>query len=246
MASECRSIAAVAMRLETREQLLEVADQLDGAARLGEGAAMQDWRLKGQWVRNCNCAFGCPCYFNGKPTYGVCRSLAAMHIEEGYFHEVKLDGLNWIVVLDLPGPEHEGNGKFQAIIDERATAEQREALVDILSGRHSEPGTVFNIFSLITTRVLDPVFAPIEFSFDLKEQRARVSARSLLVTNVEPVRNPVTRAERHIQSVIPEPCGVEVAMACIESMGAFKFVVSHGHSSLALVEQTPRRGIELA
>jgi len=23
-----------------------------------------EWRLKGDWIKNCNCAFGCPCDFN--------------------------------------------------------------------------------------------------------------------------------------------------------------------------------------
>jgi hypothetical protein len=27
-----------------------------------------DWRLKGEWIKNCNCAFGCPCDFNARPT----------------------------------------------------------------------------------------------------------------------------------------------------------------------------------
>ena len=147
--------------------------------------AHTDWRLKGQWLKNCNCAFGCPCDFNARPTHEVCHGLVAMHIEQGHFGKVKVDGLNWVVMVDFPGPLHEGNGKIQAIVDERATAEQREALFGIFSGQNSEPGTIFNIFSLIVTKMHDPIFAPIEFSFDLAKRRAHISAKGALVTEVE-------------------------------------------------------------
>jgi Protein of unknown function (DUF1326) len=43
--------------------------------------------------------------------------------------------------VDFPGPLHEGNGKLQPIIDERATPEQRQALFNIMSGKHSAPAT---------------------------------------------------------------------------------------------------------
>jgi hypothetical protein len=205
--------------------------------------AITDWRLKGQWIKNCNCAFGCPCDFNARPTHEVCRGLVAMHIEEGYFGKVKLDGLNFIATVDFPGPLHEGNGKLQAIIDERASGEQREAMLGILSGQNSEPGTLFNIFSLIVTKMYDPIFAPIEFSFDLAKRRARVVAKGALLSEVEPIRNPVSGAEHRIQVVMPEGFehrGAEVAAARIESTGAIKFIVPQGHSSLAKVVHTPK------
>jgi len=205
--------------------------------------AITDWRLKGQWIKNCNCAFGCPCDFNARPTHEVCHGLVAMHIEQGYFGKVKLDGLTFIATVDFPGPLHEGNGKLQAIIDERASAEQREALFGILSGENSEPGTLFNIFSLIVTKMHDPIFAPIEFSFDLAKRRARMAVKGVLVTEVEPIHNPVTGTEHRIQVMMPEGFehrGAEVAAARIESTGAIKFVVSQGHSSLATVEHTPK------
>ncbi|MGI0024025.1 MAG: DUF1326 domain-containing protein, partial [Nitrososphaera sp.] len=30
------------------------------------------WYLKADYVETCNCDFGCPCNFNGFPTYGYC------------------------------------------------------------------------------------------------------------------------------------------------------------------------------
>lgn len=202
-----------------------------------------DWRLKGEWVKNCNCAYGCPCDFNARPTHEACRGLVAMNILEGRFGKVKLDGLKFAVTVDFPGPLHEGHGTLQPMIDARANPQQREALLEILSGKHSEPGTIFNIFSLITEKVLDPIFAPIEFSFDLQKRRSRVDVRGALLTETQPIRNPVTGAEHRIQVMMPEGFehrGAEVAAAHIESTAGIKFNVPSGHGSLALVEQSPQ------
>ena len=201
-----------------------------------------DWRLSGDWIKNCNCAFGCPCDFMAPPTHGNCDAVLGMRIERGHFGSTNLDGLSFFVVASWPGPLHEGNGTVQAIIDERSTAEQRDALFQILSGKHAAEGTLFHIFSLIVAKMLDPIFAPVNVAFDIDRRTARVSIPGVLETETKPIRNPVTGAEHRIQIVVPEGFEhhrAEIASARIESTGGLKFSVSEGHSSLAKVEQTP-------
>jgi hypothetical protein len=31
------------------------------------------WRISGDAVGSCNCAWGCPCQFNAEPTHGRCE-----------------------------------------------------------------------------------------------------------------------------------------------------------------------------
>jgi len=50
----------------------------------------------------------------------------AGHIEEGYFNDTSVDGLNYAALMYWPGEVHEGNGTQQVIIDERADPTQRE------------------------------------------------------------------------------------------------------------------------
>jgi hypothetical protein len=100
--------------------------------------ATSDWRLEGEWIKNCNCAFGCPCDFNALPTEGYCKGMVGMRITKGHFEKTKLDGLVFAATVDFPGALHEGNGQLQPIIDERATPEQREALFNIMSGKNSD------------------------------------------------------------------------------------------------------------
>lgn len=202
-----------------------------------------DWRLEGEWLKNCTCAYGCPCDFNARPTLGYCKGFVAMRITKGHFGTTRLDGLTFAVTVDFPGALHEGNGKAQPIIDERATPEQREALFNILSGKHSAEGTLFNIFSLIVTTLHEPIFAPVDFRFDKDGRTARLSLADTLESEVEPIRNPVTGQPHRIRVVMPEGfehIEGEIASADIRSRGAIKFDTKGTHSTLAYVVQTPQ------
>ena len=205
--------------------------------------AAANWRLEGEWIKNCNCAFGCPCDFNARPTHGECQGLVGMHITKGHFNDVQLDGLTFAVTVSFPGALHEGNGQMQPIIDERASPAQREALFEIMSGKNSAEGTLFHIFSLIVTKMHDPIFAPVTFAFDKDARTARLSIPGVLETDVEPIKNPVTGAPHRIKVVMPEGfehIEGEVAAANINSTGAIKFATKGTHSTLAHVVQTPQ------
>jgi len=205
--------------------------------------AQADWRLEGEWIKNCSCAYGCPCDFNAPPTQGKCEGLLGMRISKGHFEQTRLDGLSFFVVVHFPAALHLGNGQAQPIIDERATPEQREALFKIMSGQHSAEGTLFHIFSLIVTKMHEPVFAPVSFDFDPPARTARLRIPGVLETEVEPIRNPVTGAPHRIRVVMPEGfehIEGEIASANIRSSGAIPFETQGSHSTLARVVQTPQ------
>ena len=205
--------------------------------------AHADWRLEGEWMKNCNCAFGCPCDFNARPTQGYCKGLLGMRITKGHFNSTSLDGLTFFAVVAFPGALHEGNGQLQPIIEERASPEQREALFSIMSGQNSAEGTLFHICSLIVSKMHDPIFAPISFEFDKAARTARLVIPGVLETEVEPIKNPVTGAPHRIRVVMPEGfehIEGEVASSNIRSSGAIKFDTMGGHSTLAHVVQTPQ------
>jgi len=129
---------------------------------------MTRWEIKGREFGNCNCSYGCPCQFNALPTYGNCRGLAVFEIDEGYHGTTRLDGLRAAAIFRWPGPIHEGKGEGVHILDKRATAEQRAALLRILQGEDTEPGaTVFQVFSSTCDTVHEPIIADIEFELDV-------------------------------------------------------------------------------
>ena len=85
------------------------------------------WMLRGTQFANCNCAWGCPCQFNSPTTHGHCEAIEAGHIEEGEYNGTRLDGLNYVMLVQWPGEIADGNGREQFIIDERADPAQRDA-----------------------------------------------------------------------------------------------------------------------
>ncbi len=157
-----------------------------------------DWSIKGLEVGNCNCAWGCPCQFNAPPTYGSCMAAVGIHIDEGHFGDINLDGLRFGFTLHFPGAVHEGNGTWQSIVDERADEAQRDALTQISHGEHTDAGaTMLQVYnSLVTTRH-DPIISAIEFECDKKARTARVVVPGLLEINLVPITNPVTGEEHH-------------------------------------------------
>src|ERR1700730_16142605 len=109
---------------------------------------MTEWSLEGKEFANCNCAYGCPCQFNALPTHGDCRAMNGFQIDRGRFGDVRLDGLRGVCLYQWPGPVHQGKGTMQVIIDERADAKQRDALVKIMSGQETnDMATMWWIYS---------------------------------------------------------------------------------------------------
>lgn len=166
--------------------------------------AYVDWMIKTKRLATCNCDYGCPCEFNAPPTHEVCEGVEAFEIVEGYFGDVRLDGLRVAGIYRWPGPVHEGGGAYQIIIDEQITEEQQEALFKILSGEEQEPTTLFNIYGSTIDDEPDPIFARIEFEWDLEARTGRMAVSNVLEASLEPIRNPVTRAPHRAAITLPE------------------------------------------
>jgi hypothetical protein len=163
-----------------------------------------DWMIKGPKIGACNCSYGCPCEFNARPTNGDCEGIEAQRIDDGWFGDVRLDGLVIGARYRWPGPVHEGGGVVQGFIDERATEQQREALFAILGGKEQEPTTLFNIYGSTIAKELDPVFAELSFSCDVDNRTGHFTVPGVLELRIAPIRNPVTGAAHRARIVLPE------------------------------------------
>jgi hypothetical protein len=170
------------------------------------------WTIKGREFVHCNCAYGCPCQFNALPTHGDCRAVAAIDIEEGHHGGARLDGLRMAVVLAWPGPIHEGSGEALPIVDERASPEQREALLRIMSGEDTVPGaTFFAVFATTYSKVHDPIFAEIDFEVDVDGRSARLVVPGVIEARGEPIRNPVSGEEHRARINLPQGFEYDIA-----------------------------------
>ena len=152
----------------------------------------------GPEIVTCNCEYGCPCQFNAPPTGDHCTAIGAMHITEGHYGSVSLTGLRWVSLAAWPGPIHLGNGAIQRIIDIRADKDQRMALLNIMSGKDSVPGTTFfDVFASMIETVHPPLFLPIEFAADMMSCDGHFRVAGVVEARTRPIRNPVTGRPHH-------------------------------------------------
>jgi hypothetical protein len=166
--------------------------------------SMIDWRIKGLEVTTCNCDWGCPCQFSSLPTHGHCRAAVAIRIEQGHFGDTRLDGLTFAGLFAWPKAIHEGHGEAFPIIDASASPKQRDAVLTILSGKESEPGSnMFSIFASTLETVHAPLFKSVDFSCDIDACTGSFSVANVVTVKAEPIPNVVTGAKQRVRVLMP-------------------------------------------
>lgn len=181
--------------------------------------AAVDWLIEGDSFGNCNCDYGCPCQFESRPTHGGCHGFEVLRIERGHYGNVKLDGLCTATIYSWPGPIFEGKGEFQAVIDERADARQRDALYRVLTGEDTdEAATHWWVFRAMSDTVHEPLYKPISFAIDIEARTASVTIPGVLRASGRPIRSPATGQDHRVRIDIPN--GIEFEQAEIGSATA--------------------------
>ena len=195
------------------------------------------WMIRGTQFGNCNCAWGCPCQFNAPTTHGYCEAVEAGHIEEGYFNETRLDGLNFVLLVQWPGEIADGDGTEQAIIDDRADEAQRETLRKILHGESTAPGaTHFFVFNSTMSKVLETLHAPISLEIDVEARRASLSVPRLIELQVTPIVDPKSGEEFRVGIQLPRGfqwTSAEVGTGTAKVEAGIQLNLQNGHTHLA-------------
>src|SRR5207253_6828157 len=125
--------------------------------------ATPSWQVNGQYYETCSCDFVCPCVpgqLAVDPTQGSCTFAMAFQIDRGTYGSVSLDGLGFIVLGFTPEAMGKGNWSVGVIADERASAEQREAITAIASGAAGGP---MSALSGLVGKFLGVQSSPIHF-----------------------------------------------------------------------------------
>jgi hypothetical protein len=201
-----------------------------------------DWKIRGPKIGACSCDYGCPCEFNGAPTEEVCEGLEAQRIDEGWFGDVRLDGLIFAARFRWPGPVHKGGGTAQGVIDARATPEQIDALSKILGGEEQEPNTLFNIYGSTIETELHPIFADIKFACDFASGTGGFEVPGVMSLDLEPIRNPVTGKPHPAKIVLPtgfEFREADVVCSSFRGVGELAFDRSKRYGALTYVAYGP-------
>ena len=181
--------------------------------------SMIDWQVEGIAFGGCNCAYGCPCQFEALPTYGDCRGFEVLRIDEGHFGAIDLAGLKLAVFYAWPGPIFEGKGELQAVIDDSADDDQRDALKRIVHGEETdEAATHWWVFHAMSNTIHDTLFAPIEYEVDMEKRTARANIPGILKSTAKAIISPATGGEHRARIQIPD--GIEFELAEMGSVTA--------------------------
>jgi hypothetical protein len=99
------------------------------------------WYLKGSYAETCSCELMCPCNlsFDHGATYDYCRATLGFAIREGEIDGTEVSGLKLVAIFDSPKVMTEGNWRLGIFVDEQATDEQLEKLVQVFSGQLGGP-----------------------------------------------------------------------------------------------------------
>ncbi len=205
---------------------------------------MVDWSIEAVTFGNCNCDYGCPCQFELRPTHGFCQGFEVGRIERGHFGEVRLDGLCYGLVYTWPGAVFEGNGSMQAVIDERADAEQRKALETVLHGGETEEAkTHWWVFHAMSTTVHPSIYRQFDLDIDVEGRRARVGIPDVLESTGRPIISPATGDEHRVRIDIPDGIEFEIAeigSASTKATGAIALDLNDTYGQFNRIHHTGR------
>ena len=90
--------------------------------------------VEGDYFEVCNCEVSCNCIWLGAATNDSCDVLLAWHVTSGDKDGVGLSGLNAVMAVHSPKQMTDGGWKVALYLDDRASAEQSEALGAVFSG----------------------------------------------------------------------------------------------------------------
>jgi hypothetical protein len=109
------------------------------------------YQLEGTLLEVCSCDVLCPCWIGEDPDGGVCDSVVAYNLYKGTIRGVDVSGLTLVSAVNIPGNVLEGNWRQLVLIDDKASDEQADAMLDAFSGKLGGP--LADLAQLIGERV---------------------------------------------------------------------------------------------
>jgi hypothetical protein len=165
-----------------------------------DAATPTAYRVKADSVEACNCKHGCNCQFAGFPNEGKCEFIIGYAVKDGRFGNLSLDGVRAVVAARYPNAIHEGNGHVVLFIDEKATPQQADALVSILSGKMG--GMPWEALAGTIARFDGPIRKPVEIH--VNGERSTVRVQDAIDLSLMPLKDPITGEDKQVHIVYPK------------------------------------------
>jgi hypothetical protein len=99
------------------------------------------WNLTGSYAETCSCELMCPCNlsFDHGATYDYCRATLAFDIRTGEVDGTDVSGRRIVTIIDTPKVMTDGNWRLGMFVDDQATDQQFDKLVQVFGGQLGGP-----------------------------------------------------------------------------------------------------------
>jgi hypothetical protein len=154
------------------------------------------YNVKGQLLEVCTCEILCPCWVGEDPDGGTCDGVLAWHYDEGQINGIDVAGRTFVILTHIPGNILKGNWRIVAYVDEGASDDQRNALLDLWTGKLGGP--VADLASLVG-EVLGVEQVPI--TFDVQAGKGRLKIGQTIEAELSPFKG-ATGKETTLQDTV--------------------------------------------
>jgi len=97
------------------------------------------YQLEGSLLEVCTCNVICPCWVGEDPDGGQCDGIVAYHVDRGTVDGVDVSGRTFVLLAHIPGNVLKGNWRAVVYLDDKATPQQQEALLNAFTGKLGGP-----------------------------------------------------------------------------------------------------------
>ncbi len=158
------------------------------------------YQLEGRLLEVCTCEVICPCWVGQDPDGGTCDGVIAWRIDQGTVDGVDVSGLTLAVLAHIPGNVLKGNWRAVVYVDDKATPEQQEALLNVWTGKLGGP--VADLVQLVG-EVVAVERAPVTFT--VQEGKGTLKIGPAIQAELTPLAGPTGATTLHdsVFSTIP-------------------------------------------
>jgi hypothetical protein len=97
------------------------------------------YQLEGKLLEVCTCNVLCPCWVGEDPDGGTCTGVLSWHVDSGTVNGTDVSGRTITILTYIPGNILAGNWRVIVYVDDGATDEQQQALLDVWTGKLGGP-----------------------------------------------------------------------------------------------------------
>ncbi len=139
------------------------------------------YEIKGRLLESCTCNTLCPCWVGEDPDGGKCDGVLCWHVDEGTINGVDVSGRTFTILAHIPGNILLGNWRVVVYVDDEATEEQENALLQLWTGKLGGP--VADLAKLVG-EVLAVKRAPV--TFEVEQGKGVVRIGEAISTEIAP------------------------------------------------------------